>query len=55
MIIKSNAFITYYSRVQNKRRGWNNRGVGLDIVIIINNRGVEIIGGEGLDRVEKIV
>ena len=41
-----------YSRVPNNRRGWNNRG-GLDIVIIINNRGVGIIGG--LDEVKKIV
>ena len=28
-----------YSQVLNNRRGWNNRGVGLDIVIIINDRG----------------
>ena len=42
----------------NNRKGWNNRGwvggrgvgSGLDIVIIINNRGVG-----GLDGVEKIV
>ena len=40
-----------YSRVPNNRRGWNNRG--LDIVIIIKNRGVGIIGGLG--GVEKIV
>ena len=35
-----------YSRVPNNRRGWNNRG-GVDIVIIINNRGVRIIAGVG--------
>ena len=39
-----------YSRVPNSRRDWNNRGRGVDIVIIINNR-----GGGVVDRVEKIV
>ena len=28
---------------------------GLDIVIIINNRGLGIIGGGGMDGVEKLV
>ena len=42
------------SRVLNNRRGWNNTGGGgLDIIIIINNKGVGIIGG--LDGVQKIV
>ena len=38
-----------YSRVPNNMRGWNNRGGGVDIVIIINNRGVRIVAGVGRD------
>ena len=38
-----------YSRVPSNRSGWNNRGGGVDIVIIINNR------EWGLDGVENIL
>ena len=46
-----------YSRVPNNRRGWNNTGwggrEGLDIIIIINNKGIGIIGGGGVGRGSK--
>ena len=46
----------FYSRVPNNRRGWNirGRGGGLDIVIIFSNRGGWNNTG-GLDGVEKII
>ena len=34
-----------YSRVPSSRRGWNNRGERVGIVIIVNNRRVGIIEG----------